>query len=69
MSGSLYTYAGGFWLLPDYPPAPSVRCGLTEYASLSELGAVGIARIRELGEPVGACPSRRRACPRTARQA
>lgn len=59
VSGSLYTYAGGCWLLPDYPPSSRARGRLTEYASVSLLGAIELARIRELGTHIGDAGGRR----------
>lgn len=52
LDGGLYTYKGGYWLLPDYPFAPRVRARLSEYGRIEEITRVEAARIRELGTPV-----------------
>lgn len=50
--GGLYAYEGGLWLIPDYPPSMRLRERLIEYATLKEPDAVGVARVRELGDRI-----------------
>lgn len=67
IAGGVYALKGGYWLTPDYPPAPRVQLLLSEYAAPSALDAVGVARLRELGTPVAGVGTRRHQRPRPGR--
>lgn len=67
VSGSLYTYRGGCWLLPDYPPVPRLRRRLAEYTDVRVMTAIEAARVRELGVPITQHAPRRPLRPRPVR--
>ena len=46
----LYGYGGGYCLRPELPAGERLRAQLSEYGSIKQLTAVGLARVTEVGE-------------------